>query len=359
VGGIGSGKTTELILADNWFQKNELISLYVDLTSETDLSDLKSGSLLASFGLHLVRFIDEYEQSHLSKEEQASLAELKKAIVEYAHGKKTRIWVDEDDYQGEYEPDDYDGPPGHYVTSETPGKLTPPLPKIKSDVRDMTQPLKKLIKFAGRVSGNEEHVVLICDGLDRLSTSDRFWAVAHHDCRILRELGVSLLVSGPLPILYREGVSENFDRVQHLAALRTDEDGQENLRSVIFKRGGQLLLKPEQIERLCNWSGGVLRDLITLARDAAEEAYLNGKEAIDDAEIAAAARQLGTAYLRGLSPKQQSRLRRFEKIRSFDTSDPSDMKLLATRRILEYSASDFRVHPALLDVLRSAEDKDA
>ena len=95
VGGIGSGKTTELILADNWFQKNELISLYVDLTSETDLSDLKSGSLLASFGLHLVRFIDENEQSHLTKEEQASLAELKKAIVEYAHGKKTRIWVDE------------------------------------------------------------------------------------------------------------------------------------------------------------------------------------------------------------------------------------------------------------------------
>jgi hypothetical protein len=167
-------------------------------------------------------------------------------------------------------------------------------------------------------------------------------------------------VSGPLAIIYQgQSVSDQFDKVQHLTALQTNKASEKTLQAVIRKRGGDLLLGPKQISQLCEWSGGVLRDLISLARDAAEEAYLNGNNSIGDQEIEAASTQLGTSYLRGLSPSEQQRLRRLKKTRSFDTSDALDIKLLATRRIIEYSATNFRVHPALWKVLPQPGESDA
>jgi hypothetical protein len=111
--------------------------------------------------------------------------------------------------------------------------------------------------------------------------------------------------------------------------------------------------------RLCENSGGVLRDLITIARDSAEDAYIGGENRITDSNIDSAVAQLGTSYLRGLSARQRSRLRSIEKEGSFDFKQQWNMELLATRRVLEYSATEFRVHPALLTVLTKLESDDA
>jgi hypothetical protein len=55
-GGIGSGKTTELLLAYKWLQEHSgAIALFIDVSRETDLSVLNDGALVASFGLHLGR----------------------------------------------------------------------------------------------------------------------------------------------------------------------------------------------------------------------------------------------------------------------------------------------------------------
>jgi flagellar biosynthesis GTPase FlhF len=44
VGGTGSGKTTELLLAERWLeQQGQTLSLYSDISSETDLTSLNSG----------------------------------------------------------------------------------------------------------------------------------------------------------------------------------------------------------------------------------------------------------------------------------------------------------------------------
>src|SRR5665647_529340 len=54
VGGTGSGKTTELMMAKQWLDRQgQTLSLYIDISSQTDLSGLNSGALLASFGLHM------------------------------------------------------------------------------------------------------------------------------------------------------------------------------------------------------------------------------------------------------------------------------------------------------------------
>ena len=111
------------------------------------------------------------------------------------------------------------------------------------------------------------------------------------------------------------------------------------------------MLSREDADAICHYSGGVLRDLISLARDAAEEAYVSGHESIGSADVEKATQQLGTSYLRGLGPAAIKTLTDLDKSKSFQVNLPANVELLVTRRVLEYSSTDFRVHPALLSVM--------
>ena len=128
---------------------------------------------------------------------------------------------------------------------------------------------------------------------------------------------------------------------------------------MLEKRGVTNLLDPGIAYFICNYSGGVLRDLISLARDAAEEAYVSDRDFITVPDIEKVGHQLGTGYLRGLGPEAINTLLHLESSKSFDLSQPANVELLLTRRVLEYSSTDFRVHPALLSVIPRPEPKRA
>jgi hypothetical protein len=358
VGGIGSGKTTELLLAARWFaSQGDGLALYIDITAETDLTGLSSGSLIASFGVRLAR--------RLLHHPGISIPDLKvvhRRFSEYAYGKQERIWVPEDDVsfmENDDDDDDDDSAAGYFQIRDIPGKLKPPLPILRRDIRDIRQPLEQLV-VAARATFKD--VIVIFDGLDRLLTPEKFWTVAHQDLRVFRDLKVSVLAAAPISVLFGAGVghsvSDQFDRVHHLSVLAADpENG--SLQSVLKKRGGYDLLNETDAELVCRYSGGVLRDLVSLARDAAEEAYISGHDSVTSSDVEKVVQQLGTAYLRGLGPDAIKTLLNLEKSKSFQIGRPASVELLVTRRVLEYSSTDFRVHPALLSVIPRAELKRA
>src|ERR1017187_4704521 len=105
------------------------------------------------------------------------------------------------------------------------------------------------------------------------------------------------------------------------------------------------------MNEICDASGGVIRDLITLARDAGEAAYVTDAETVGGVEIAVAIENLGASYLRGLSPSQVGTLRRWNESESFDPSRPEILELLMTRRVIERLTARYKVHPALASVL--------
>ncbi len=58
VGGIGSGKTTELLLAEAELRRDPVAAaIFIDITAETDLTKLTSGALLAGIGLHVAQLV--------------------------------------------------------------------------------------------------------------------------------------------------------------------------------------------------------------------------------------------------------------------------------------------------------------
>ena len=160
---------------------------------------------------------------------------------------------------------------------------------------------------------------------------------------------VGVLAAAPLSVLYGEGrsISAHFDKIHYIRALGADTASHEHLQSVLFHRGGLEILGEHEAELICSSSGGVLRDLITLARDAGEDAYIEGSEAITSKHVNTAIKQLGESYRRGLGPNQLEVLQRLDRERYFDVTSIPGIELLVTGRVLEYSAFDFRVHPAL------------
>lgn len=115
----------------------------------------------------------------------------------------------------------------------------------------------------------------------------------------------------------------------------------------MLRRPQEQLLTAVPIDRIYQFSGGLLRDLITLGRDAAGEAYVSNAELIRDEDVARAARQLGESYLRGRGSQHHKLLQQLGNGEGFDITNPFAQELLAARRVVEYSGTEFGVHPSL------------
>jgi len=361
VGGIGSGKTTELLLARRWLRdQGHVLPFYIDISKATDLAELNTGSLVASFGVALARhFTNDFDDYKRDPELRKKLGQPFDEVWTYAYGKRETVWVPREDLASGPDVDDLEDEEGYYAVRNVPGKLKPPLPALRRDVQHTRAPLEKFLTAARET---HKEIVVIFDGLDRLLDATKFWSVAQQDLRLFRELKVSVLATAPLSVLFRVGVaqsiSDHFDRVQHLPVIAADpENG--SLRSVLEKRRGSELLSDQDADSICHYSGGVLRDLISLSRDAAEEAYVSDHDSITVADVEKVVHQLGIGYLRGLGPGAIETLLNLQSSKSFQIDQAANVELLVTRRVLEYSSTDFRVHPALLSVIPRPESKSA
>lgn len=358
VGGVGSGKTTELLLAERRLrEEHENVVAYVDVSAETDLSSLTPGALLAALGLQLPLFLrGKIDASALAESPQESLKEAYKEIRSIALGKTKRVWVDYPDYLDEPiepslapPPDDWPGP-GYYQSVTTPGKLKRPFPPIREDVGKLAEQLRPFLQL---VRSADKELIVLFDGLDRLITADKFWVVVEQDLRSLKDLGISVLAAGPLSVMYGPGrqIKDHFDEVHHLSTVIADPEVSSFTVEVLRLRGVNELMNDELIAKTCAFSGGVLRDLIMLASNAGENAYLDDADEILPHHLDLAIEQLGKSYMLGLGTQQLTVLRKLLCDGSFSTATPENMQLLVTRRVLEYSRSKYAVHPSLVPLL--------
>jgi hypothetical protein len=364
MGCTGSGKTTLLLQAEKWLeQSDQILPLYIDVSAETDLTKLCSGALLATFGIHLLQeFSSRSLDAQLEDSAREALGKAAGEIHGFAYGTTRKVWVN--DYGvgiygsavGSIERIGSGlGTRGSYQDVAVPGKLSPPpRQSFPADISTIEKPLASFVS-AARKRGLD--LVAMFDGLDRLPSPDKFWTVVDQDLRAMRLLGVGVIATAPQSLLYGEGraIAAHFDRTHQIRALSPDPESND-LKTVLVHRGGTELMDEESADLLCSASGGVLRDLITLARDAGEEAYVEGDTRVQPPHARVAIRQMGESYLRGLGPEQIAILRRLTEFGSFDVASNSSIELLAMGRVLEYSAREFRVHPTLLPLLPASDN---
>lgn len=347
VGGIGSGKTTQLIVAcDRLAALPDTHAEYVDVAEQHDLEQLKPGVLIILAGLALSQLFD-----------GPSIHKPSGAIRQFrrwAHGEWERLEIVPDEYS-EWDPSDDDPPSGReYELIHHKPLLVPPEVPIDDAVTHMAAYLGMICKA---LRPRFPHLVLLFDSLDRLTDPDAFAAVVEQDARAIRQAGVGLVLVGPLGSMYgaHRSITDHFQHFypQLAVDVRGDAAGRTFLVDLLRKRAPADLLPDASAARLAHWSGGVLRDLVALARSAGEEAYLRGADRIEEEHVDAAADAFGRQLIFGLNATELDVLQRVASKGGFVQTSDQDVALLVTRRVLEYPTSTprFAVHPTLKPLL--------
>lgn len=345
IGGIGSGKTTQLLITCG--RLNQLADThaeYIDVSEMHDMSRMDPGTLIVVAGLAAGRLLEPTDDraAHAAGEQ----------FRRWAHGHAEWVQVDDEPSSGDGWSHDADD--GSYKLIEEKPLLSPPERPIHWSVDDKAQALS-LIRSALR--RRFAHIVLLLDSLDRLPDPSLFATAVEQDVRALRKAGIGLVLVGPLRSMFgpHRAVADHFQHFYAQPAVDVQRDGAglAFLTSVLRKRAPADLLPDPACRRLAELSGGVLRDLISLARAAGEEAYMRGAEQVEDEHIEAAADAFGRQLIFGLSPAEIEILQRVRQSGTFVQTSDEDLALLVTRRVLEYQngSARFAVHPTLKPLL--------
>jgi energy-coupling factor transporter ATP-binding protein EcfA2 len=331
IGGIGSGKTTQLLRLQQIFQQAPETGIYphyVDVTEYTKPNDLQVGTLDAIVALELITFIE--KKGFLVDKTS------KKYIWGFAYGRSVDV---------DFEPqDDYD--------YWKPGVLSS-YPRSMDSTSHLTQVLSSLIEdFQTKF---QQKPYFLFDGLDRVDESEKFTRMISAD---LQNTEIGFAIVGAASLLYSSfiiSVDGIFNHVEYRSAfdMEQDEEARTFFERVLLARSGQDFFQQAALQDLTRLSGGILRDLINLAQESIQEAYLADAETIDRDHVEKAVRSMGRAKILGLNNKQYSTLKNLVNGKLDTPTSPEEICFLSTGKILEYRFPErrFDLHPVLKEVL--------
>jgi hypothetical protein len=342
VGGIGSGKTTELWLTMKLLKRHaDAVNVFIDLAELTDLNELNPGALLIAAGLQLYLKVKKLQRTD-------SVTAAYQKLKALASGGTKWVEADGPEYE-EYEPDDQPA----MMPIHTPPLLKPRFPAIQRQVADVQALVAEVIPTLLEA---DAQITIIIDGLDRLIKPDRFREFVEQDLRAFRDFPISVIVAAPLSLWFDKTrfLQDYFDEMRHIPAAIADPGESTFLRDILIRRGAEEVMGGTEVDEIARSSGGVLRDVITLARASAQTAYREDKDRIGPDHVRSAVRRLGKRYLVGLGRSHRNRIRRLLENDEFSLDAPQSIELLINRQVLEHfiqGRDTFAVHPALVEVL--------
>lgn len=349
IGATGAGKTSELLQAAAQLKASlpeagDHVE-YVDVSLRHDLSAPKlSGVLVAIVGLSLASRVR--KKGEVPRE--SALAAAIKALEDHAHGYST--WMED--------PPDYDdGPPsgdsdygrGDYI--HIPGALVTPEVPLHPWLKALVDNLRTVQAV---YPGDGKHAVFLFDSLDRLPNPERFREVVQEDLLILKAASIGVAIVGP--IRYMVGTDRSVSALFDQTHFRLGFDpalpaSLAFLSNVLRKRSDADFLTSEATVLLARASGGVLRDLISLAKRAGQEAYAAGHDQVTEEDAKTAIDAFGRSLAVGLDDEQAKLLRHLHGGGDFVIRSERELSLLETGRVLFYEGNRWVVHPTLVPLL--------
>lgn len=152
-----------------------------------------------------------------------------------------------------------------------------------------------VLREAQRRSGSG--IVLFLDGFDRATDAETFRDMVRSELPLFREHRVGLVLTAPPDLTWSQSELEGawFERIHRCGAFHPADD-REFLLAVLGHRIPGAMT-PEAADLACAASGGVLRDLVAVARSAIEEAWVSGAGVVGEDHVLEAGLALGRALL--------------------------------------------------------------
>ncbi|MCI0639288.1 MAG: ATP-binding protein [Gemmataceae bacterium] len=198
---------------------------------------------------------------------------------------------------------------------------------------------------------------LLLDGCERLPAKDLEVVIG-----LFARLQCSVVLAAPIRVAldyeYASSIGE-WDRLVPLPAIsvlnedgRMDKIGVELLKSVVTKRAGDESFEWRAIELLVEESGGIYRDLMTLAQQACIRAATSAKTSVTEQEVIAAVEQRRQEYSFYLTPEDVTVLKKLLTAKRI-TRQEGLIPLLERNLIVSYQGdwTRFAVHPIVRPLL--------
>jgi hypothetical protein len=330
IGGVGSGKTTELLMAAHHLRATkDVFPVFFDVSVRHNIAKMAPGVLIVQAGLELAQLAKTLDIS------DPEVVRVSRELRQIAGG-----YHDPDP-----DPGDYDEDYGVYV----PGVLTPEDPL---DGRVVAH-LERLRVLMAAVEPATINIALLVDGLDRMVDLPAFENVVRNDVQGLKALGLGVVLTGPLRAQYGvdRTILDVFDRFHYQPWIDVLQDGGAAMGALLRRRAADHELDEQALESLVRFSGGVARDLLALTQAACVEAYLDGSDTISEGHANQAADTFGRKQMQGLRPGELEVLDRVRRTGQFVETSEDDLALLMTRRVLEYRDAHqqprYVVHPTM------------
>lgn len=184
--------------------------------------------------------------------------------------------------------------------------------------------------------------VLLFDSLDRVRDAAGFRTVLENDAAALVDHGFGVMLTAPVDIAWRHAdelraSTKSWDTLPY-------EDPRESpeafgfLLEILRRRIIDGMISDSVAHRLVHTSGGILRDLIELARNAVEEAYMNGHDTVTQNDAAASISRFARSLSLGLSSADMATLRSVHETRTLERFDEVTLRLLKNRQVIEHYA---------------------
>jgi len=350
-GGIGSGKTTQLLLTKKALNELEDIkAIYVDVSLITDISDLQSGALIAIAGLELIKTLGNANanstqiNNHKQTIEKAAYGYSEKKIVTKSLLNPSLSLEAMKLFTG-YE---------HEETIIHKGLLSSEKQENRELVLDAFSQLNKAAKEI-----TKKYTVFLFDSLDRLRNSQIFINSALEDVIDINNIGTGSVLIGSIATMYaeRERIAEisGYNYFLPYCNVSENDEARQFFKDILTIRDPENSITLDARELLILQSGGVLRDLISLCQASIEEAYVDGADQVTEKHANKAILAIRRSKVIGLTDLSINTLRKVMTEKSFSPRTSEDFELLLTGHILEYRypRQRFVVHPVLAPLIES------
>jgi hypothetical protein len=343
LGGIGSGKTTQLLVACQQINEIEDIhAIYIDVSQYTDISKITSGVLTAIAGLEIANIMKDNEDKNIKQSINL--------IRKLAHG---------------YEEEKLQFPklPQFPVQDVVKVKHEAIIPNRSEGYGINLQLVRKVSELAKATSEKYGNLVILFDGLDRLDDTKTFMQLVYSDAKAISSAGIGLVLVGSLTAIYgnyHDTVDKSLDYFcyQPFFDVENDPEAYNFFEKIIQTRSSDNFIEEPAIKALIRFSGGVLRDFITLTQASIEETYLSGEDKVQQKQVLKAVDSTGRNQLLGISDSELKIIKNILQTGTFIPRTDEDLRLLVRRVILEYRYPKLRyaVHPAIKPLIQQILD---
>lgn len=331
VGGVGSGKSTELAHVKRVLQASDprrVVGL-VDVGARVALSGLGPGVLVTLAGQTIA---EELKARGLIATQSPDWWR------DRLLGFRRERWERDDE--------DEDG------LVFVPGIASPPPPRHGALGAEIATTLRKA---GDRISG----ALVLFDGLDRL-TDTAPWLNLRAGVNSLSELGVGALYVAPSSFHLNpahRSVASMFDQALDFPYLDVEHEpaARAFMLEVLGARTLDDLLPNEVTEALVRLSGGVLRDLLELAQLAVQESYARREDRVSLVAVQQAADRFGRKKLLGVSEDQLETLHSLRRRGRFALTTDATVALVVGGQVLHYEGPRFAVHPCVDPILKELD----